>query len=377
MNDPSPLYVGQLNTPDRDAARREFRTIFERRFYTNHGPLVAEFERRLADRLGVAHVICMTNGTVALMVGASAAGLTGDVITPAFTFPATVQALSFAGLNPVLADVSPQWHSMTPDTARAAMASTSSRVAAIAPVRMWGRFTGEEEKGFAALANELDAALMFDAAHALGAGEGDRLAGGGGLFEVFSFHATKVLNCAEGGCLTTNDDAFAAAVRTAANFHDRPDDVDVPLRINAKMSEAQAAMGLLGLDALESVLEANARRYAHYRDRLDGMPGIRFVDHADTLVSNHQYVVMEVEERFPISQAELMQHLHNDGIIARRYFYPGMHEAPPYNEQDWNVPVTDGLCNRVLQLPSGEMIANDDIDRVCRSIEAVATRRKA
>jgi dTDP-4-amino-4,6-dideoxygalactose transaminase len=374
MSDPSPLYVGQLNTPDIDAARSEFRAIFERRFYTNHGPLVAEFERRLADRLGVAHVICMTNGTVALMVGAAAAGLTGDVITPAFTFPATVQALSFAGLNPVLADVSPEWHSMTPDTARAAMADPSAPVAAIAPVRMWGRSTIEDDEGFAALANELDAALMFDAAHALGAGEGNRLAGGGGLFEVFSFHATKVLNCAEGGCLTTNDDAFAAAARTAANFHDRPDDVDVRLRINAKMSEAQAAMGLLGLDTLDAVLDANAQRYAHYRDRLDDVPGLRFVDHAAGLVSNHQYVVIEVEDGFPVSQAALMQHLHDDGIIARRYFYPGMHEAPPYNEQHWDVPVTDGLCNRVLQLPSGEMIDGPDIDRVCRSIEVVANR---
>ena len=367
MTRAAPLFVGQLNTPDRAATKAAFRGIFERRFYTNHGPLVAEFEKRIAALLGVEHAICMTNGTVALMVGAQAAALKGDVIAPAFTFPATVQALSFAGLNPILADVDAKWHAMTPDTARAA---ASREIAAIAPVHMWGRSADVE--GFAAMARDAGAALMFDAAHAFAAGEKRRMAGGDGLFEIFSFHATKILNCAEGGCLTTNDDAFAAAVRTAANFHDRAGDVAADLRINAKMSEAQAAMGLVSLDGLDREIEANAKRYARYKERLTDAPGIRFVDHADGCVSNHQYVVIEVTDGYPVSQSALMRRFQENGVVARRYFYPGMHEAPPYDQRSWDVPTTDALCRRVLQLPSGEMVGDADIDRICELIEAPA-----
>lgn len=363
--DERPLYVGQLNTPEWSEIRAEFDGIFDRRFYTNHGPLVAAFERELAERLGVRHAIGMTNGTVALMVAAKAAGLAGKVVVPAFTFPATVQAMTFAGLTPVFCDVDPETHNIDAATVEAAM---EAGVAAIAGVHLWGRLCPVDE--LRKLADREGAMLLFDAAHAFDCSVGDRVAGGLGVFEIFSFHATKVLNCAEGGCVTTNDDALADAIRTARNFHEQQTFTSVPLRINAKMSEAQAAMGLVSLRNIDRWKAANGNRYGRYRDRLSTIDGIRFIDHADGMESNHQYVVIEVDSGFPIDRTELMRHLQDHGVIARRYFYPGMHKATPYNATSWSLPVTDGLCERVLQLPSGDMISDEDIDRVCALIES-------
>lgn len=370
MTAPNPLYVGQLNVPDRQATRQAFESIFDRRFYTNHGPLVAEFERRIADRLGVAHAICVTNGTVALMVAMKAAGLSGKAIVPAFTFPATVQSLTYAGVEPVFCDVNATTHNITADTVKAAL---EPGVSAIVGVHMWGQSCDVD--ALDAVAQKIDAVTIFDAAHSFGCLTNGRPVGGQGLCEVFSFHATKVLNCAEGGCITTNDDRLAAALRTVANFHDREGDVPVALRINAKMSEAQAAMGLLSLATLDATIEENRQRYVRFRDRLSEIPGIHFVDHASTGSSNFQYVVIEIEDCFPMSQAGLMAYLRSEDIVVRRYFYPGMHEAPPYNTRQWQLPVTDVLCGKVLQLPSGSMVAPGDIDAMCDLIAAVAARK--
>ena len=364
------LHVGQLNVPDRKAVMRSFEGIFDRRFFTNHGPLVAEFEERIARRLGVKHAICVTNGTVALMVAMEVAGLSGKVVVPAFTFPATVQAITYAGLQPVFCDVDSRYHCITAETVRVAMEDGCS---AILGVRMWGRGAGID--ALSSLAQENGLELMLDSAHAFGCVQGGVPVGSTGLFEVFSFHATKVLNCTEGGCVTTNDDNLAAAIRTSSNFHDRAGDVSVPLRINAKMSEAQAAMGLLGLERLDEIIEGNRHRYNLYRRLLSEIPGIRFFDHAEDIASNYQYVVIEVQDSFPLSQHDLMRNLKSQGIFARRYFFPGMHEAPPYNLKKWSLPVTDDLCCRVLQLPSGEVVSDADIEWVCRSIADVSQTR--
>lgn len=369
MTQSKPLFVGQLNIPDQAAVRAAFEGIFERRFYTNHGPLVAQFEARLAAYLGVRHVVCMTSGTVALMVAIKSAGITGKVITPAYTFPATVQAMTYAGVEPVFCDVDPDSHNITVATVRQAM---EAGVTAIAGVHMWGRECDVD--GLSAFAQAHGLALFFDAAHGMGCASRAQPTGGGGAFEVFSFHATKVLNCAEGGCVSTNDDALADAFRTARNFHEAQTFVDVPLRINAKMSEAQAAMGLVSLDHIEGWIAANKARYERFAARLSTADGVRFVDHAKGITSNYQYVVFEVREGHPLTQDRLMERLKSAGIVARRYFYPGMHKAVPYNTRAWDLPQTDALCGRVLQVPSGDMVGDADIDRICDIIADESAR---
>jgi len=171
------------------------RGIFARRYYTNHGPLAQELEARLAKFLDVKHAVCMTNGTIGLMIAAKALALEGKVILPAFTFIASAQSLTWAGLEPVFCDVDPDSHQMDPERAAALV---DDDVCAIMGVHLWGNPCYPER--FERLARDNGIAVYFDAAHAFGCTAGGRLIGGFGALEVFSFHATKVLSATEGGC---------------------------------------------------------------------------------------------------------------------------------------------------------------------------------
>lgn len=363
----APLHVGQLNMPAADAFREAFAGIFERRFYANHGPLEQRLDEALAERLGVRHAISMVNATAALMLALRALGRTGEVLVPAFTFPATVQAVVWAGMTPVFCDVDPDTHTLS-------AAGVASRIgpatAAILGVHVWGR--GCDPVALEALARRRGVGLLFDSAHAIGCSAGSRLIGGFGDAEVFSFHATKILNGAEGGCVTTNDDGLAARLRTMRSFHDGPGrlpDSGLP-RLNAKMSEAQAAMALLGLGDLDALIERNRRLYELYRRHLAGMPGIRFLDHAAGERSNYQFIVIELcPDEARLSRDALLEILRTGGILARRYFFPGLHRTPPFGDGTAAaLPVTDRLCGTLIQLPSGQGMGAEEVEAVCAAI---------
>lgn len=359
-----PLHVGQLNPPPLEAVETAFRAIFERRWYANHGPLVRQFEPAFADFLGVRHAVAVTNGTVALMILARALEVSGEVIVPAFTFPATAQALVWAGLEPVFCDVDPATHNLSTEQVRRRL---TPRTTAILGVHLWGRACDPE--GLAALARERGLRLAFDACHAIACTHGGRPIGGLGDAEVFSFHATKIINGAEGGCITTNDDALAARLRTIRSFHPGQVFAEVALRINGKMSEAQAALALLGLAEVPHHVAANRARHEAYQRVLAGLPGLRLLDYPAEEDNNFQYVVVDVEaEACGLSRDELFGLLKAENVICRRYFHPGAHQMPPFRgdpaHQKTELPVTDELCQRLLILPSGAAVSGEDITRV-------------
>ncbi|WP_316896574.1 aminotransferase class I/II-fold pyridoxal phosphate-dependent enzyme [Pseudodesulfovibrio indicus] len=361
----APLHVGQLNFPEWDRFRTGMQGIFDRRFFTNHGPKVRELEERLADHLGVRHAVCMTNGTLALMVAARALELTGSVAVPAFTFIATVQALSWAGLDPVFCDVAPDTHNISARTVRKAM---TDEVSAILGVHLWGRPCPVDE--LSALASERGMRLFFDAAHAVGCSLGGQMIGGFGDVEVFSMHATKVLNSAEGGFATTDDDGLADALRTVRNFHSAETFIKAPLRINAKMSEAQAVMGLLSLEDLPRNCRRNAQLHALYRELLCCLPGLDVVAFDEGEANNHQYLIVDVDaDKAGLSRDDIVLLLEGERVLARRYFTPGVHRCPPYRDNfpqySDALPVTDRLSERLLQLPLGEGITGEDVEGIC------------
>lgn len=358
---PEPLPVGQLYFPDLKRTEAAFRDIFRRRYFTNHGPLVKELDRRFAAHLGVGHAVCVTNGTVALMVALQALELRGEVIVPAFTFPATVQSLTWAGLTPVFCDVDPATHNIS---AALAEPLITERTSAILGVHLWGRACDPD--GLQSLCTRRGLALIYDAAHAIDCTHDGRKIGGFGRIEIFSFHATKVLSAAEGGCLTTNDGALADRIRAVRNFHVTEGVARVPLRINGKMTEAQAAMGLLGLDDIEQNIAHNRAITQVYRERAGEWGGIRHVDTAGRERSNCQYVVLDVDPACcPLTRDELMQLLRAENVLARRYFMPGVHRMPPYLDSFRGaLPVTDALCQRLLQLPIGAAISVETASRI-------------
>jgi dTDP-4-amino-4,6-dideoxygalactose transaminase len=362
------LHVGRPGHGDRVLFNQLVDEMFARSWFTNDGELVRGLESRLCEYLGVAHCVAVSNGTLGLQLAIRALDLAGEVIVPAFTFPATVHALQWEGIRPVFADIDPQTHNLDPVSVESLV---TDRTRGILGVHVWGRPCQPDALEKIAAAHGLP--LVFDAAHAFGSAFQGKMIGGFGACEVFSFHATKFFHTFEGGAVVTNDDELAARLRLMRNFGFSGSDTVVRLGINAKMPEVCAAMGLANFRVLDESLAANQRHHAAYRAALSGLPGIRFLDLGDIERTNFQYAVIEVdEEQAGLSRDELMAHLHAQRILARRYFYPGCHRMEPcrslYPEQLERLPRTDALCRKVLVLPAGPALKDSDVQYVCEKI---------
>lgn len=365
------LHVAQVNLPDRERIEEMIRGIFARRFYANHGPLVAELEERFAASVGVDHAVCVANATLGLIVLAAALDLDGPVVVPSFTFPASVQAIRWAGLRPLLCDVDPDTHMLSAATVAPLL---DQGVAAIMGVHLWGHCCPVAE--LATLAEGHGTRLFFDACHGIGCRRADGAVGGFGVAEVFSFHATKVLNAAEGGCITTNDRRLADRLRTIRNFHaSQTFAADVP-RLNAKMSEVQAGLALLSLEQLPENVAANRRRFAAYATGLAGLAGVRVLPPPDGPedATNYQYVVVEIDPRQAgIDRDGLLAVLQAENVVCRRHFYPGLHRMP--GEADAclgrDFPATEALAGRIMQLPNAQNMSADTVARVCELIRDI------
>lgn len=368
------LPVGQLYWPSWGRYEAAFRDIFERQYYTNHGPLAQTLEHRLSAMLGVRHAICVSNATIGLMMLGEALGLRGKVITPAFTFIATAQALTWVGLEPVFCDVEPETHQLDPACVEALI---DPEVSAILPVNLWGDCCAIPQLQDIATRNGLR--LFFDSAHGFGCGFDGRPLGGFGQAEVFSFHATKVFSAAEGGCITTNDDALAGKLRNIRSSYGAGVPVPVVKTSNGRMSEAHAAIALLNLDEFPGFLDRNRQIFDSYSAGLSGIDGLRLHRPGRTSATNHQYIVCDVDEgAFGMSRDALLQHLQRHNIVARRYFYPGVHRCPPFNDlpRPGTLPVTERLTGRLLQLPSGALVQDEDVRMICRIISNASRRQQ-
>jgi dTDP-4-amino-4,6-dideoxygalactose transaminase len=365
---PKLLHVGAPNIPDRAAFDRLVDGIFERRWFTNNGPLVQELERQICEYLGVRHCIAVCNATVGLQLACHALDLSGEIILPAFTFVATAHAVQWERLKPVFADIDPATHNLSPASVESCITDQTS---AIMGVHVWGRPCDTD--ALDAIADRHDLVVMYDAAHAFACEHQGRMLGNFGRCEVFSFHATKFFNTFEGGAITTNDDELAHKLRLMKNFGFEKMDTVVHLGTNGKMTEVCAAMGLTGMAGLDSLLASNRRNYEIYQQELEPIPGVTLALYDPDLQMNRQYVVVEIDEaRFGASRDQLFNHLHRHRIRARRYFYPGCHQMEPYRtrypESVGRLSFTESLCQRVLCLPTGQAIDESDTNRVCSVI---------
>ncbi len=360
-----PLHVGCPNVPQGEARQQFLQSVselLERRWLTNHGPLVAEFERTLAQKLGVRHVIAVCNATQGLQIVAKACDFTGEVIVPAFTFVATAHAMSWIGLEPVFADVDPTRHTIDPEQIEALI---TPRTSAIVATHLWGNVCAVEQ--IAQLARQHRLQVVYDAAHAFGGSHRGQMIGSFGRAEVFSFHATKFINTFEGGAIATNDDELAQKMRRMTSFGFDGMDHVVSLGTNAKMSEIAAAMGLANLSTMDNLTAANRLNYEAYSLRLAGLPGLRFLPFDEA--GNYQYAIAEVRGK-GLSRDQLLEVLWTEGVRARRYFYPGCHRMEPYASRPDapSLPVTERLADTVLALPTGTAVTPTEIAAVCSII---------
>jgi dTDP-4-amino-4,6-dideoxygalactose transaminase len=359
------LHVGRPNIGDRQRLFERLNDILDRRWLTNQGAYVTEFEQRIAELTGVRHCIATSNATVGLEIAIRALRLGGEVIVPSLTFVATAHVLRWLGLQPVFCDVDPVTFTLDPIRVEELI---TSRTSAILGVHLWGRAC--QVDALMRIAERFHLEVLFDAAHAVACSDGTRMMGGFGSAEVFSFHATKVCNAFEGGAITTNDDALAERIRLMHNFGFAGYDCVVETGINGKMNEASAAMGLTSLESLDSFIDTNRRNYESYKGALRDVPGIRVLDYDPRAQQNYQYVVVEIDPaQTGISRDALNQLCWAENILTRRYFHPGCHRMEPYcsdpTQRSGPLPITEHATEHFLTLPTGTSVDSTDIQAVC------------
>jgi len=362
------LHIGRPNIGERAALLARINDILDRRWLSNNGKYVREFEARLAELLGVKHCVAMCNATVGLEIAIRALDLSGEVILPSFTFIATAHALQWQQITPVFCDIDPVTHNIDPAKVEALI---TPRTTAILGVHLWGR--GCEVAALREIADRHKLKLLFDAAHAFGCSHEGGMIGGFGDAEVFSFHATKFINTLEGGVVSTNDDTLAMQMRRMKNFGFTGYDQVESIGTNGKMNEISAAMGLTNLESLEEFVAINQAHYQRYKEGLAALPGLSVMPYDESERCNYQYLVVEIEaSKAGISRDELVTHLHKNGIIARRYFHPGCHRMEPYvtlfPEAGNNLSVTQVLSERLFCLPTGSAVTPEDVKRICNLV---------
>jgi len=366
-----PLHVGRPNLGSRARFLERVNQMLDRRWLTNRGPFVQEFEGKIANFLGVRHCIAMCNATIALEIAIRAAGLKGEVIVPSYTFIATAHALQWQEITPVFCDLDPETHDMDPSKVEALI---TPRTTGIIGVHVWGRPCAINE--LTALARAHDLTLMFDAAHAFGCSYEGRMIGRFGLCEVLSFHATKFVNALEGGAVVTNDDHLARKIRLMKNFGFAGYDHVIELGTNGKMTEVSAAMGLTNFEAMDEFLGANLRNYDCYRHELRGVPGVKLIEYDRTERCNYQYIVLEADpHETGLTRNVLVAALHAENVLARKYFWPGCHYLEPYRScfpyARWSVPETEKLAAKVIVLPTGTAVGPETIHQICEILRQV------
>jgi dTDP-4-amino-4,6-dideoxygalactose transaminase len=359
-----PLHVGRPNIGDRSRFLERVDDILDSHWLTNSGPYEQAFERRVREFCGVRECVATCNGTIALELLMRAVGMKGEVIVPSYTFVATAHALQWQEIRPVFCDVDPQTHTLDPVRVRELITPNTT---GIVGVHLWGQpcdIDALEE-----IAQEHSLELIFDASHALGSTYHGKPIGGFGRAEVFSFHATKVLNTLEGGAIVTDDPALAEKLRLMRNFGFESKDQVVYLGSNGKMNEISAAMGLTGFDSLDDFIERNRVNFEDYRKQIEPLKGISFLPMPEGERGNYHYVVVVVDpERAGLTRDELIKVLEKENILARRYFYPGVHKMEPYRSGQpmagLVLPVTDQLSATVMTLPTGQAVDSETIERI-------------
>ena len=365
---PDALHVGRPNIGNRKSFEDRIRDILDRRWLTNEGRYVQEFEERIAALVGVEFCIATCNATIALEIAIRGLGMTGEVIVPSFTFIATAHILQWQQITPLFCDIDPNTYNLNPERVESMI---TPRTTGILPVHVFGRPCDVDD--LSEIASRTGLRLLFDSAHALGCSYKGRMIGGFGDAEVLSFHATKFLNSMEGGAIVTNDGDLARKCRRMRNFgfsdYYKTDDVG----INGKMTEVCAAMGLSSLEAIAEIVAVNRRNWEVYRETLFALPGIKLREYDDEEHNNYHYIVIEVDPKTaPLNRDELLAVLNKENILAQRYFWPGCHRMEPYGSLYPNahlfLPQTERIAAQVLTLPNGQTITPEIISLICNII---------
>jgi dTDP-4-amino-4,6-dideoxygalactose transaminase len=362
-----PVYVTQPTLPPLEDFIPYLQQIWDSKILTNGGPFHQQLEQALCDYLGVKHISLFANGTVALVTALQALRITGEVITTPYSFVATAHSLLWNGIKPVFVDIHPTTLNLDPDRIEAAI---TPQTTAIMPVHCYGRTCDVDR--IQKIADTYGLKVIYDAAHAFGVQIDSGSVLNHGDLSVLSFHATKVFNTFEGGAIVCQDAKTKLRVDHLKNFGFVDEVTVVAPGINGKMSEINAAFGLLQLKGIDQALGKRKAIDARYRERLAGLVTIQYLQDVEDKVANYAYFPILVQPSHPLSRDALCQKLRENGIYARRYFYPLITDFPMYrglpSAAPSNLPVARRAADQVICLPIYPALESTDQERVIASL---------
>lgn len=342
--------------------------IWERQWLTNNGHYHHELEQALCDYLKVPYISLFTNGTLPLMAALQALRITGEVITTPYSFVATTHSLWWNGIKTVFVDVDPITGNLDPDKIEAAI---TPKTTAIMPVHVYGNPCDTER--IQAIADKYGLKVIYDAAHAFGVEvKGESVLNAGDL-STLSFHATKVFNTIEGGALICQDKEMKQRIDYLKNFGFAGETTVVAPGINGKMDEVRSAYGLLNLKQVDRAISQRKQIAEAYREGLRDIKGIRVIEDLADVHSNYAYFPIFVDaEIYGMSRDELYFKMREEGVFARRYFYPLISEFSTYrglpSATKENLPVAHQLAEAVICLPMYHSLTLNDAKRIIESI---------
>jgi dTDP-4-amino-4,6-dideoxygalactose transaminase len=351
--------------------QKELSEIWNSKWLTNMGAKHKMLEERLKDELKVPYVSLFNNGAIALLTALKALDLPvgSEVITTPFTFAATPHCISWNNLKPVFCDIEPD--TMTLDVSRLRKL-INPNTSAILPVHVYGFPCNVH--AINEIARQFDLRVVYDGAHVFSTEIKGRGIGTFGDITMFSFHATKLFNTAEGGCLTYNDKNLVDKIYNLRNFGIRNEDRVADIGINGKMNEIQASLGILNLRLYKEEQEKRKLIRAHYTKNLASVKGIRIPQLSADVTDSCQYYPIVIENSYPITRNALYTALKEYNVFSRKYFYPLCSDYDPYkalpSSTRENLPVANDLKNKVLCLPFYGGLTTDVVEAVCEMLEA-------
>lgn len=356
--------IGQLALPEEEEFFTLARSIYDCKGLTNNGPLVQELEHRLEQMHQVKHCIAFASASLALilLMEIVADGRHGEVIMPAFTYAGLPHLAQWAGQLPCFCDVDCETHTLDPAVVLEAVCEDTTAILAVHQVTSPCRINELE-----ALAAKCKVPLIFDSVHGIHCTYKGRPIGGFGRAEVFSLHATKLLNGFEGGYITTNDYRLANVLRMKRNFGIDSQGNVATKGLNAKLNEFHAASALACLEDQQRVVDRNRQRLLAYHEHFHGIPGLSWVPYQnENERMNYEFALLEVDPTWPLKRDVIVELLRAENALARPYYSPPVHRSthcPDFIEPP-SLPVTEELARTIIQMPVGELVSRKDIFRL-------------
>lgn len=362
------INVTRSSMPSFEEYCEEIKDLWDSHWLTNMGVKHKQLQAELERYLDTPHVTLYTNGHLALenVIAAMELPAGGEVITTPFTFVSTTHAIVRNGLVPVFCDVNPVDYTMDVTKIEGMI---TKKTCAIVPVHVYGNICDVE--AIDAIAKKYGLKVIYDAAHAFGVSYRGVNAANFGDASMFSFHATKVFNTIEGGAVTFADDALVQVLNDMKNFGIRGPEACAYVGGNAKMSEFQAAMGLCNLRHVDEEIAKRKTVVERYRQRLEGVPGIRLCADQEGVKPNYAYFPV-IFDGFEYTRDQVFANLQREEIVARKYFFPLTNSFACYEDYPTagpeKTPVAAYLADRVLTLPLYADLTMEDVDRICDTV---------